>query len=247
VRSTKEHNENLVSHLLLNKRNFWIADLKNSFIIFKHIKKFHTKSTFTIIELLVVIAIMTIMASLLLPALRTAKEKTKQISCISNMKQMTKGLFLYSSDFNGLFPESYSSGNFWYEKYWHWKIKGYLNSNFDHSMKPYYHDTVFMCQSDNDTVNNPATSYIYVALFYPDYTIYSKKILNPSSTGIITDGCGQIASPTQLIADAGEVFDTDRRLRSRHNFNVNILFCDGHTSSKKVNIGQSIQTIFQAY
>ena len=59
---------------------------------------------FTLIELLVVIAIIAILASILFPVFAQAREKARQASCQSNLKQMGIAFAMYASDYDGGYP-----------------------------------------------------------------------------------------------------------------------------------------------
>lgn len=62
---------------------------------------------FTLIELLIVIAIIAILASLLLPALKQAKERAKDITCLGNLRQTGMCLLQYTNEHNGWTPCAY--------------------------------------------------------------------------------------------------------------------------------------------
>ena len=67
------------------------------------------RNRFTLIELLVVVAIIAILASLLLPALSTAREAGRQASCTNNLKQMGVFSTFYGDDFHDFLPTSYNN------------------------------------------------------------------------------------------------------------------------------------------
>ncbi len=59
---------------------------------------------FTLIELLVVIAIIAILAAILFPVFAQAREKARQTTCTSNLKQIGTAFMMYVQDYDETYP-----------------------------------------------------------------------------------------------------------------------------------------------
>ncbi|MDX1934444.1 MAG: DUF1559 domain-containing protein [Capsulimonadales bacterium] len=70
------------------------------------------RQAFTLIELLVVIAIIAILAAILFPVFAQAREKARQTSCLSNVKQISVGMLMYTQDYDECLPEPGLAGVF---------------------------------------------------------------------------------------------------------------------------------------
>jgi prepilin-type N-terminal cleavage/methylation domain-containing protein/prepilin-type processing-associated H-X9-DG protein len=69
------------------------------------------QSGFTLIELLVVVAIIAILAALLLPSLKAARERARMVACANNVMNLLKAAHLYSDDNGGRAPYYAPSSN----------------------------------------------------------------------------------------------------------------------------------------
>ncbi len=91
------------------------------------------KRAFTLIELLVVIAIIAILAAILFPVFAQARAKARQITAISNLKQISNAVLMYLQDYDETFPmtmETISSGKPDTVSYW-------ATQNYQEALNPY--------------------------------------------------------------------------------------------------------------
>src|SRR5438105_3882894 len=59
---------------------------------------------FTLVELLVVIGIIAVLIAILLPVLSKTRASANRVACLSNLRELHKGIVLYCNDNNGFLP-----------------------------------------------------------------------------------------------------------------------------------------------
>ena len=75
------------------------------------------RKAFSLVELLVVIAVMSLLISLVVPSLQRAKELTKTVVCVSNLRGIGSVIGMYTTDHKGTLPPQNGPGlDLWYRR-----------------------------------------------------------------------------------------------------------------------------------
>ena len=203
----------------------------------------HKRKGFTLIELLVVIAIIAILAAILFPVFARAREKARQASCQSNLKQLGLAYAMYEQDYDEhtvfLWP---------WGRYHSWS--GYIQR-----VNPYVKNwQVWQCPSGE---NNVACSCGYAQRWTDPYYVQANYIMNmyctrrgyyadlggkklarfekPAETIRMADGRRSILHFTAWAWGNGKgTRSCNPSIANIHNLMANCLYMDGHVKAEKV-------------
>jgi len=207
------------------------------------------KKGFTLIELLVVIAIIAILAAILFPVFAKVREKARQTSCASNLKQIGLAFMQYTQDYDESFPitDNVTATN---------PVNG-QDVNMFYEILPYVKSTqVFACPSN--TLSHGGIGYGnagYVASvglpqipasYSCPYQLFSRWFLQPSfaphtlawlqepSAKIMVTEANQAASFNETFLgfdnwNGGTQFQ--QQGFAGHTGTMNAVFCDGHVKN----------------
>jgi len=181
---------------------------------------------FTLIELLVVIAIIAILAAILFPVFAKAREKARQTTCLSNVKETMLAALMYAQDYDEMFNRIANSGQV-----------GYTLPNGSNYTGGYmlWHTMLFPYTKNYQIWSCPSTSTRYAG----NYSGGGDYGINNMAAG---DAMADVTFPgeTMFFADSGggDAYNIDgddepptgdgHELPARHNEGANCGFIDGH-------------------
>jgi prepilin-type N-terminal cleavage/methylation domain-containing protein/prepilin-type processing-associated H-X9-DG protein len=181
---------------------------------------------FTLIELLVVIAIIAILAAILFPVFAKAREKARQSSCLSNVKQLNLGILQYAQDYDErmpltvgyLTPSVVLASPAW-PNYWWEQIMPYLKN-----------EQILSCPSESRryVASGNATDTSHSINYAYNYFASGQSLgtcAKPTETGLNLD----MMNNYWRLYDAPNSTNTDYIWTTKiHNDGFNICFVDGH-------------------
>lgn len=204
---------------------------------------------FTLIELLVVIAIIAILAGLVFPAYFRAKASAKQTSCLSNLSQIGKGMLLYMSDYDDIYPQAVDASDRYTSIIWNpspeWQARIASMPMMHEVLMPYCKSKeLFKCPADSGTsvldnhfpIELPASPSMFstygLSYFFRTEIAFRQltgtSMDRPAEVNVMFDAAGHWHSGSRRLEPSDSFEDV---FRMRREFRYNTLFGDMHAKS----------------
>jgi prepilin-type N-terminal cleavage/methylation domain-containing protein/prepilin-type processing-associated H-X9-DG protein len=197
---------------------------------------------FTLIELLVVIAIIAILAAILFPVFARAREKARQTSCLSNVKQIALSADMYTTDYDECYPMSLYLGGMQVITFYH-EIMPYMKNN-----------QILQCPSEADRIRMSEIQALLPVPLAPgltsvgyngNYAIFEDGDLPGLTTAVPPISQGELPFPAEtFIMGDGEIELSPTLFNSpvvpAHNEGFNANYADGHAKWTKCSATSSV-------
>lgn len=199
---------------------------------------------FTLIELLVVIAILAILAALLSPALKKARNSAKRIVCVSNLRQIGIAQAGYSAEHEDRITANRHDSSSTY--FWPNLLLPYFSQPLTtYGVCPKV--DVFWCPSAiKSTADDPANGYINYAVQRLSY-VQNYYMGGDAINGVANHKRGEVQKPGQMVLNLdGKSANTNPWVVDgassnagafRHDGILNMLFLDGHIEPSPSPVG----------
>lgn len=191
---------------------------------------------FTLIELLVVIAIIAILAAILFPVFTSAREKSRQATCLNNGKQISLALLQYAGDWSDTYATVVQMN----------RTQDY---GYFYQLKPYIKSAgVLRCPSNRQkygridyVLNGASTNGLCGFIWWNNYTIraaHLAEVKTPARIILISESAYDMT-----WGDINYYFQDIHTKPALHNGGMNFGFADGHSKwfdiSKVPNLTQT--------
>jgi prepilin-type N-terminal cleavage/methylation domain-containing protein len=214
---------------------------------------------FTLIELLVVIAIIAILAAILFPVFAQAREKARQTTCLSNLKQIGLAFKMYVQDFDERWPQCDPIGCC---------SNGQNNSDgmdfgyngwISNAIRPYTKDqAIYICpdvqgyytftdpwSNGGGPLKDGSQTFSYAFNYKSDYGAKESQFQEPATALIMADsgtqwwdcpymntGCGWVSRDWAAHLNGGFINGNPNQFTEWHTGKNNNVFEDGHAKAE---------------